>query len=65
MTKGYLYVSESCCHVGVLQNTRPKDGNRQDAEFTKQALVHDFRRDTDWQPVSKDRMSSLTPVTFL
>lgn len=65
MSKGYLYVSESCCQIGVLQHTRAEECDRQDAELTKQALVHGFRWDTERQPVSKDKVSSLTPASFL
>lgn len=65
MSKGYLYVSESCCQIGVLQHTRAEECDRQDAELTKQAVVHGFRWDTERQPVSKDKVPSLTPASFL
>lgn len=64
ISKGYLYVSELGCEIGVVQYTGAQECNELDAEFPVQALIHDMWRDTEWQPASKDRVSSLTPASF-
>lgn len=64
-SKGYLYVSQSCCQVGVLQRTWAEECDRQDAELTKQAPVHGFWRDTEQQPLPEDGVPSMTPASSL
>lgn len=65
ISKGYLNVSKLCCQIRVLQHTGAQECNKLDAELPEQALVHDFRWDAEWQSASEDRVSSLTPASFL
>lgn len=44
--KGYLYVGELGCQIGVLQHAGPKKYDRLDTELTEQAVSHDVGWDT-------------------
>lgn len=63
--KGYLYMSELGSQIRVLQHTGAKECDRLDAELPVQALIHDLWWDTEWQPVSEDRVSSPAPASLL
>lgn len=64
LEKGYLYVSELGCHIRVLQHTGTEKCHRLNAELPVQAPIHDLWWNTEWQWVSEDRVSSLTPALF-
>lgn len=65
ISERYLYVSELGCQIGELKHTGAEKCHRLDAELPVQALIHGLWWDTEWQPASKYRVSSLTPASFL